>query len=214
MGGPPPRPRAARCRRHAARRSLLALLALLAAAAALLPRAAAAPSSSSSRAHRHAHASHVRGKKHAASRRARHASGALLSGDTLLEATAGMCNFMETEPFEEYFQKDLNATRWDLSSMSGLFHCNRGTDEYVRASGARGAGALRARAAARPRCGPRGAAHGRLLRAAARPPGLRRPGCGLCAAAAPLASLERSAPWRRATTSRWARRCRSTRSAT
>jgi hypothetical protein len=116
------------------RRSLLLLLLV----ALLLPAAfAKAPTGSS--AHRAEHAARVRGKKHAASRRARSssataggASSASSASAALLEATGGMCNFMETEPFEEYFQTDLNATRWDLDSMEGLFHCNRGTDEYVR----------------------------------------------------------------------------------
>ena len=109
---------AARCAR---------VLLLLGAAA---PRGTAA--ASASRAHREAHRERVRHDKHAADRRDRAGASAVVgSGDSALqEATAGMCNFMEREPFEEYFQEDINATRWDLSSMNGLFHCNRGTDRF------------------------------------------------------------------------------------
>lgn len=114
----------------AARRSRRLLAALLLAALALaLPRCAAAPAAkSSSRAHRKAHKESVRAKKHAADRRDRLSAGATVgTGDAaLLDATAGMCNFMETEAFEEFFSGEANDTRWDLGSMDGLFHCSRG----------------------------------------------------------------------------------------
>jgi hypothetical protein len=70
-----------------------------------------------------------RGKHHAASRHARKEA----LGVSLLKATGGMCHYMETAAFEETFTEELNVSRWDPRSLDGLFHCNRGTDEYVRA---------------------------------------------------------------------------------
>jgi hypothetical protein len=74
------------------------------------------------------HKSH-KGKHKAASRRQRKAA----FGESLEQATGGMCHYMESEPFQEFFSDELNISRWDERSMNGLFHCNRGTDEYVRA---------------------------------------------------------------------------------
>ena len=100
-----------------------------------LPRCAAAPAAkSTSRAHRKAHKESVRTKKHAADRRDRLSAGAAIgTGDAaLLDATAGMCNFMETEAFEEYFSGEANDTRWDLGSMEGLFHGDKGFEPKTR----------------------------------------------------------------------------------
>ena len=124
---------------------------LVVALAAAVPRGAAAPSSAS-RAHRSAHRENVRHAKHVADRRDRLSESAAVGsgGDTaLLDATAGMCNFMEREAFTEYFQKEMNTTRWDLDSMNGLFHCNRGTDEYCTMGAARRAARRSAGAARR-----------------------------------------------------------------
>jgi len=41
--------------------------------------------------------------------------------------TDGKCKYVETESFEEFFDGPLNGSRWDLGSMGGLFHCDRGT---------------------------------------------------------------------------------------
>ena len=94
------------------------------------------------------------GKHKAASRRHRREA----AGENLAQATGGMCHYMESAPFVEYFEcvpcvtgaalslrparahacatrfaprsTELNVSRWDGRSMDGLFHCNRGTDEY------------------------------------------------------------------------------------
>ena len=95
-----------------------------------------------------------RGKHKAASRRDRREA----ANDNLAQASGGMCPYMEDQPFVEYFEcvpcalraarsrppacayacsarftprsTELNVSRWDGRSMDGLFHCNRGTDEY------------------------------------------------------------------------------------
>ena len=94
-----------------------------------------------------------RGKHKAASRRDRREA----ANDNLAQASGGMCHYMEDQPFVEYFEcvpcalraarsrppacayacathfarsTELNVSRWDGRSMDGLFHCNRGTDEY------------------------------------------------------------------------------------
>jgi hypothetical protein len=113
---------------------LLALLALLACAGA-------APAAAAKKV---VHRDH-RGKHRAADRRTRRQSASL--SESLIKATGGMCHYMEAEAFEEYFNGEMNTTRWDEKSMSGLFHCNRGTDEYVRAR-ARAAGCAALRGAA------------------------------------------------------------------
>ena len=63
-----------------------------------------------------------RGKHEAASRRDRRAA----LGETLEQATGGMCHYLEAAPFVDYFNTPLNISRWDGRSMDGLFHCHRG----------------------------------------------------------------------------------------
>jgi hypothetical protein len=59
-----------------------------------------------------------RGKHTAASRHDRREA----FSNSLEAATGGMCHFMEDTPFVEYFNSELNETRWDGDSMDGLFH--------------------------------------------------------------------------------------------
>jgi len=66
-----------------------------------------------------------RGKTHAASRKTRLAGAP--PGESLLKQTSGMCHYMEHSPWVDYFH-ELNTTRWDPSSMNGLFHCHPGED--------------------------------------------------------------------------------------
>lgn len=105
----PPQPRNADCRAAAARpprarccASALRLI-VLAALAAL--------ATGAGKAHR--------GKHTAASRRDRREA----FSNSLEAATGGMCHFMEETPFVEYFNSELNETRWDGESMDGLFQC-------------------------------------------------------------------------------------------
>ena len=51
----------------------------------------------------------------------------------LAAETAGKCAFMETAFVETFSGPTLNSTRWVQSSLNGLFHCNKGTERFVRA---------------------------------------------------------------------------------
>lgn len=105
------------------------------------------------------HKSH-RGKHEAASRRQRKAA----FGESLLQATGGMCHYLEDSPFQDFFDEPLNTSRWDERSLDGLFHCNRGTDEYVRAPRAAPAHPVaQAQLAARKRASHAAAAAGSFL---------------------------------------------------
>jgi len=67
-----------------------------------------------------------RGKKVAADASTRRAGARAGGGEELTEATSGLCAYVESEPWTEYFDGPLNATRWDVGSQSGLFHCGSG----------------------------------------------------------------------------------------
>jgi hypothetical protein len=118
----PPPPRRRRCRRPRRARALAVALAL-----ALLACCARVCVAKGTAVNKAAHKLH-RGKHRAASRHDRKAA----LGVSLLKATGGMCHYMEADAFEETFTEELNVSRWDPRSLDGLFHCNRGTDEYVR----------------------------------------------------------------------------------
>ena len=66
-----------------------------------------------------------RGKSHAASRKTR--EGGAPPGESLLKQTSGMCHYIDHSPWTDFFH-ELNTTRWDASSMDGLFHCHKGED--------------------------------------------------------------------------------------
>lgn len=51
----------------------------------------------------------------------------------LAAETAGKCAFMETAFVETFSGPTLNSTRWVQASLNGLFHCNKGTERFVRA---------------------------------------------------------------------------------
>jgi hypothetical protein len=74
-----------------------------------------------------AHKAKKRGKTRAVRRKTRLQTASLPQGEALLQETSGMCHFIERDPFEELFQS-LNTTRWDESSLDGLFHCHKGED--------------------------------------------------------------------------------------
>ena len=50
----------------------------------------------------------------------------------LAAETAGKCAFMETAFVETFSGPTLNSTRWVQASLNGLFHCNKGTERFVR----------------------------------------------------------------------------------
>ena len=66
-----------------------------------------------------------RGKSKAADRKTREAGAP--PGESLLKQTSGMCHYIDHSPWVDFFH-ELNTTRWDASSMDGLFHCHKGED--------------------------------------------------------------------------------------
>jgi Glycosyl hydrolases family 16 len=51
-----------------------------------------------------------------------------LTEEALLNATGNKCHYLQTAPLVENFANaTLNTTRWDSSSIHGLFHCPRGS---------------------------------------------------------------------------------------
>jgi hypothetical protein len=59
-----------------------------------------------------------------------------------------LCHVTQESAFEELFDAPtLNSSRWILSSMDGLFHCDKGSAHFVRAAGRRSAARTRGRRA-------------------------------------------------------------------